>query len=86
MNGSKHNMNYPVKLRNINQSDSKKHIDEDYFHSNEKSTEFSHCALRKPLNFDVSVAALRTLPSYIGPVKLELNFIDADNAHVLPRQ
>lgn len=41
---------------------------------------------RKPLNFDVSVSGLRTLPSYIGPVKLEMSFIDVDGAHVLPRE
>lgn len=41
--------------------------------------------LKKPLNFDVSVSGLRTLPSYIGPVKLEMSFIDAESAHVVPR-
>lgn len=38
------------------------------------------------MNFDVSIGGLRTLPSYIGPIKLELSFLDVDSAHVLPKE
>ena len=78
-------MNYPVIMKNIEDGNNR-NIHEEYFYTNEKSSEFTHCSLKKPLNFDVSVAALRTLPSYIGPVKLELSFLDAESAHVLPRE
>lgn len=41
--------------------------------------------LKKPINFDFSVSGLRTLPSYIGPVKLEINFLDIDGMSVLEK-
>ena len=63
-------MTYPVKLKNIDEDEVINNINEEYFYSNEKPTQFSHVQLKKPLNFDVSVSQLRTLPSYIGPVKL----------------
>ena len=71
-------------MKNI-EDDALANLDEEYFYSNEKPSEFSHVTIKKPLNFDVSIGGLRTLPSYIGPIKIEISFLDADSAHVLPK-
>lgn len=42
----------------------------DEFFSNEKKTIFKKVSLKEALNFDIQISGLRTLPSYIGPVKL----------------
>ena len=46
-------MTYPVKLKNIDEDEVINNINEEYFYSNEKPTQFSHVQLKKPLNFDV---------------------------------
>ena len=59
---------------------------ESFFYSNERPTEFSKVSLKKPLNFDFAISGLRTLPSYIGPVKVEVNFLDVDGMNVLDKE
>lgn len=81
---SKMEMNYPLKMKNIASEEVIK-INQLYFHSNEKPTEFVHIRIKKPLNFDISVTGLRTLPSYVGPIKLELSLIDIDNSLITPK-
>ena len=61
--------NYPFNIKAVDQNEAKK-LHEEYFYSNEKPTQFSKVSLKRPLNFDFSISGLRTLPSYIGPVKL----------------
>ncbi len=46
------------------------------FIPNELETQFVKLKKKEPKNMDITLAQLRTLPSYIGPVKIEISFID----------
>ncbi len=48
--------------------------------------EFVNLTNKEPKNIDITLAQLRTLPSYTGPVKIELTFIDCEGIEVLPRE
>lgn len=59
-----------------------KGIDESFLHQNEGEVSFVPISSAKT-SLSICLAGLRTLPSYIGPLKLELTFIDATGQNVL---
>jgi hypothetical protein len=74
-----------IKAEQLNQ-EGVRNFDESYFRQNESDSAFSPTASHTKIQFTIALAALRTLPSSMGPLKLEINVIDSAGRAVVGRE
>jgi hypothetical protein len=74
-----------LKVDHLNQ-DGVKNFDEPYFHQNDKDPAFVAVASSTKISFNIIVSGFRTLPSSIGPLKLEITVIDSSGNQIISKE
>lgn len=65
--------------------ESLKKVDEEFYISNDSPGEFQPLKENEEVNFNISIRGLRTLPTFTGPVKLEVSFWSKDAGRLLEK-
>ena len=73
-----------IKVDHLNQ-DAVKNFDENYFQQNEPETAFTSVTSHTKIDLTIALTSGRTLPSSMGPLKLEINLIDCAGRAVVGR-
>lgn len=67
-----------MKAQSTKKLNSLQNIKEQFYIENEETSDFQAVKAGEPINLDFSIIGMRTLPSYIGPLKLQISFMDCD--------